>query len=120
MRTSCLLLLLLCGLSSVSPASDSSRQNASSVVNSFSSNGVGSSTIAEDDFFLHPPSDGADRDGWEAKRDRDAPCYTMHIFAMKRDSPRSDLTEPSGDWTCRRASKYGMRMVEESGKTPSR
>jgi hypothetical protein len=39
---------------------------------------------------------------------------------MKRQSPDSDVTEPDGQWTCRRASKYSMKTVEEPGKIRSR
>ena len=122
MRTSALLfVVLLCGLVSVCGASDSARQGLSTTasVNSLSSDRVDSSAIAFHDFIQVPASDRADR-GFGSERDANVTCYTMHIFEMKRVGSRSDVTVPDGQWTCRRASKYGVKAVEELGGGSSR
>ena len=127
MRTSGLLfvvllcVVLLCGLVAVGGASDSARQSLSTTasVNSFSSDQVESSAIAFHDSIQVPASDRVDR-GFGSERDGDLTCYTIHIYGMKRASRRSDVTVPDGQWTCRRASKYGVKAVEELGDGPSR
>jgi hypothetical protein len=107
------LLVLLCG---VCGASDSARQSASpqAAVNSFSSD-VGASGIVRP-FSL--TSD--DRSRADSERDGDLTCFTMHTFLVKRESPRSDVTEPAGQTTCLAGSRYNVRKVEGSGKAPSR
>jgi hypothetical protein len=107
------LLLLLCGLCG---ASDSVRQGASpqTAVNSFNSD-AGASGIVRP-FSL--ASD--DRSRADSERDGDLTCYTMHAFLVKRDGPRSDVTEPVGQSTCLAGSRYNVRKVGESGKAPSR
>jgi hypothetical protein len=122
MRNSGLLVVLLCGLVSVCGASDPLRQSSSpAAANSFSSDWFAPSTIASHDFIKLPASDRADREdrGFGSERDGDVTCYTMHIFGMKRENPHSDVTLPDGQWTCRRASKYGVKKVEEPGQVPS-
>ena len=122
MRISGLLVVLL-GVS-VCAASDSARQSASAAAttNPFSSDWFDPSAIARHDFIRLPASDRADREscGLDSERDGDVTCYTMHIFGMKRESPDSDITLPDGQWTCQRASKYSVKIVEEPGKAPPR
>jgi hypothetical protein len=120
MRPSGFLFVLLCGLVSVCAASDSARQGSPvAPANAFNSDRFDSSLIASHDFIQVPASDRVDR-GFGSERDGDVTCYTMHIFEMKRESPRSDVTVPDGQWTCRRASKYGVKAVEELDEGPSR
>lgn len=124
MRTFSLLIVLLGGLVLVCSASDSARQSAAqpAAARSLSADWFNPSAIAQDDIIRPPASDRADREyrGFDAERDGDVTCYTMHIFGMKRESPHSDVTVPDGQWTCRRASKYSVRKVEEPDQTPSR
>jgi hypothetical protein len=113
MRILALRLLLLCGLVSACGASDTVRQSSTrQAPNPSSSDLFNSSSIADYDSVDLAASDPA--------RNGDVTCYTMHIFGMKRQSPDSDVTEPDGQWTCRRASKYSMKTVEEPGKIRSR
>jgi hypothetical protein len=107
------LLVLLCG---VCGASDSVRQGSSprAAVNSFNPD-VGASGIVRP-FSL--ASD--DRARSDSERDGDLTCFTMHTFLVKRESPRSDITEPAGQSTCLAGSRYNVRKVEEPGKAPSR
>jgi len=130
MRTFGLLIVLLCGLVLVCGASDSARQSASlaAAVNPYSADWFNPSAIGRYDFVKLPPSDQSDwvyrgvnpYRGFNPERDGDTTCYTMHIFGMKRESPHSDVTVPDGQWTCRRASKYSVKKVEELNQTPSR
>jgi len=122
MRISGLLVVLL-GVS-VCTASDSAWQSSSAAAtaNPFSSDWFDPSAIARYDFVKLPASDGGDwvYHGFNSARGGDVTCYTMHIFGMKRESPDSDITLPDGQWTCQRASKYGVKIVEEPGKAPPR
>ena len=122
MRISGLLVVLL-GVS-VCAASDSARQSASAAAttNPFSSDWFDPSAIARHDFIKLPSSDGGDwvYHGFNSAGGGDVTCYTMHIFGMKRESPDSDITLPDGQWTCQRASKYSVKIVEEPGKAPPR
>jgi len=124
MRTFNLLMVLLCGMVSVCAADDAVRQNSFSqpTVNSFTSDLISPSAMARQDFVHVPAGDGADQyySRSDSARDGDVTCYTMHILGMKRESPYSDVVEPSGDWTCERASKYSVKAVEERVKVPSR
>jgi len=124
MRTSGLLILLLCGLVSVCLASDSAWQNASPAaeLNPYSADWFNPSAIGRYDFVKLPANDDGESvyRGFNQKRDADVTCYTMHIFGMKRESPRSDVTLPDGQWTCQRASKYSVKTVEELGTVSPR
>jgi hypothetical protein len=124
MRTSGLLVVLLCGLVSVCGASDSARQSSApaAAANPFSPDWFDTSAVGRYDFVKLPATDRSDREyrRFDPARDGDVTCYTMHIFGMKRESPRSDVTEPDGQWTCQRASKYSVKKVEEPGKAPLR
>jgi hypothetical protein len=123
MRSSCLLVILLWGLVSVCEASDSARQlsSASGTANS-SADRFNPSAIAVYDSISLPATDRPDREyrGFDSARDGDVFCLKMHIFQMKRESPRSDVVEPDGQSTCQRASKYSVKMAEEPAKAPSR
>jgi hypothetical protein len=119
MRISCLLLVLLVGLVSVCAAGDGARQSSSSqaTVNSFSSDLISPSAIAQQD-FIQVPADRRSRS--DSVRDGDVTCFTMHTFLVKRSGPHSDVFEPAGEATCLSGPRYSVRKVEESGKAPSR
>jgi hypothetical protein len=123
MRIFSLLMVLLCGPALLCRASAGEPQSSSSdaAVSSQNSDWFDTSAVAHHDFLKPSASDRTDQDyqRLDAERDGDANCYTMHVLGMKRDSPHSDVTEPSGDWTCQRASKYGVKMVEAPDKAPS-
>jgi hypothetical protein len=107
------LLVLLCG---VCGASDSVRQGLSpqTAVDSLHSD-PGASGIVRP-FSL--ASD--DRSRADSERDGDLTCYTMHTFLVKRESSRSDVTEPVGQTTCLAGSRYNVRKVGEPGKASPR
>ena len=113
MRISALLVILLCGLVPVFGASDAARQASSpqTTANSFNPEWVDSSAIAHYDFDHHR-SDTA--------RDGELICYTIQNFVVKRTSPHSDVTEPHGYSYCLPSWKYGVKIVQEPGKAPSR
>jgi hypothetical protein len=113
MRISGLLVILLCGLVPVFGASDAARQASSpqTTANSFNPDWVDSSAIAHYDFDHHR-SDTA--------RDGELICYTIQNFVVKRTSPHSDVTEPHGYSYCLPSWKYGVKIVQEPGKAPSR
>jgi hypothetical protein len=124
MRIFTLLMVLLCGLGLVCRASAGEQQRTSSAAAAtgfYNPDTLDTSAVAHHDFFNLPASDRTDRDDQrlDSDRDGDVTCYTMHVLGVKRDSPHSDVTEPSGEWTCRRASKYGVKMVQEPGAAPS-
>jgi hypothetical protein len=124
MRISGFRVVLLCGLVSVCAAGDAVRQNSSSqaAVNSFSSDWLSPSAIARQDFVQVWPSDRVDRhySRSDSARDGDKICYTIQNFLVKRESPHSDATAPVGYSTCVPASKYGVKVVGEPDKAPSR
>jgi hypothetical protein len=123
MRTSGLLVVLLCALVSVCAANDSARQSPSpaAVANPLSADWLNASGIVRPDFSgMAVDRADPDRPRLDSERDQDATCYTMHIFGMKRESPRSDVTVPDGQWTCRRASRYSMKKVDEPDEAPRR
>jgi hypothetical protein len=121
MRTSGLLVVLLCGLASLCGASELRRQSSSpiAVANAFGSGWFDPSAIAG---YKLPASDRANGDdrSFDSERDGDVTCYTMHIFEMKREGAHSDVTVPDGQWTCRRASKYSVKKIEDLDGGPSR
>jgi hypothetical protein len=120
MRISGLLLVVVCGLVSVCAAGDGARQSSSSqsAVNSFGSDLISPSAIAQQDFVQVPADRHYSRS--DSAPDADVTCYTMHAFLVKRASPHSDVTEPAGEATCLSVPRYSVRKVEESGKAPSR
>jgi len=124
MRFFGLLVVLLGVLVPICAATDSVQQSSSAAAtaNPFSSDWLDPSAIGRYDFIKLPASDGADwvYHGFNSARGGDVTCYTMHIFGMKRESPDSDITLPDGQWTCQRASKYSVKIVEEPGKARSR
>ena len=124
MQIHSLLVLVLCGMVSVCPARDSAPQSSSLPAGaiSFNSDWLNPSAIANYDFIKLPASDRADGNHRRVNslQDGEVTCYTMHIFEMKRESRDSDITEPYRQWTCQRASKYGVKKVEEPDKAPSR
>jgi hypothetical protein len=113
MRISALVVVLLVGLVSVSVAGDGMRQNLSSqpALDSFNSGLLSPSSIANVD----QPYSRSD-----STRDGNVTCFTMHTFLVKRESPRSDLTEPAGEATCLSGPRYSVRKVEEPDKAPPR
>ena len=120
MRISCLLLVVLVGLVSVCAAGDAVRQSSSSqpAVNSFGSDLISPSAIAQQDFVQVPAERHSSRS--DSARDGDVTCFTMHTFLVKRASPHSDVFEPAGEATCLSGPRYSVRKVEESGRAPSR
>jgi hypothetical protein len=120
MRTSGLLILLLCGLVSVCGASDSSRQSASQP-NSLGADLSTPSAIAPHDSIKLSLSDLADWEsrGFDSERDGDVTCYTIQNFLVKRKR-YSDFTEPYGYSTCLPSSKYSVRKVEDPGTASQR
>ena len=123
MRISGLLVILLWGLVSVGEASDSAPQfsSASMTANS-SADRFNPSAFAGYDLITLPATDRPDREyrGFESARDGDVFCLKMHVFEVKREGPHSDVVEPDGQSTCQRASKYSLKITEESAKVPSR
>jgi len=113
MRISALVVVLLVGLVPVCVAGDGMRRTSSSqpAVDSFDSDLLSPSSIAPAD----QPYSRSD-----LTRDGDVTCFTMHTFLVKRESPRSDLTEPKGEATCLSGPRYSVRKVEEPVKAPSR
>ena len=106
------LLVLLFALVSVCGARDAGQSSSSPTArNSFNSDLISPSEIAGQDFVQPWPNDRADRD---------AICYTIQDFMVKRQGPHSDVTTPVGYATCVPASKYGVKVVGEPGKAPSR
>jgi hypothetical protein len=109
MRASFLFLLaaLLCGLVAVCVAGDQPRQISSSRFDSVAG-------IVRPDGSGLVLSDRADgrRD---PARDGDVTCYTMQSYLVKRQSADSDVVEPSGYSTCRRASRYSVKTTETPG-----
>lgn len=124
MRISGLLMILFWGLVSVCGASDSAPQISSSqaAVSSFNSDWLSPSAIQRYDFVQVHAGDGADRrySRSDSTRDGDVTCFTMHAFLVKRESPHSEVTEPTGESTCLSGARYSVRKVEESGKAPAR
>jgi hypothetical protein len=124
MRNFSPLVVLLCGLVSVCGAGDSAGQSSSVAagVNSFRSDWLDASGIVRPDFSGMAASDRSDRDhrGFGPERDGELTCYTIHSYLVKRQSRDSDVTEPVGHSTCQRASKYGVKTVEEPRTAPSR
>ena len=116
MRISGILMILLWELVSVCVANDSARQIPSSQ----------SAVSSSSPDWLSPSSsryaDGVDRrySRPDSKRDGDVTCFTMHTFLVKRESLRSEVTEPAGEATCLSGPRYSVRKVEELGKAPSR
>jgi hypothetical protein len=108
------LLVLLCG---VCAAGDSVRQGSSpqAAVNFFNSDASISGIVRPSNLAS---GDRADRD--RSRTDGDVTCYTIQSYLVKRESPHSDAITPAGYSTCVPASKYGVKMVEESGKAPAR
>jgi hypothetical protein len=51
--------------------------------------------------------------------ERDKVCYMLRTYRMKRERPDSDATESAGSSTCQRASKFGVKKAEQSGKSSS-
>jgi hypothetical protein len=119
MRISCLPMVLLVGFVSVCAAGDGVPQSSSSqpAVNSFGSDLISPSAIAQQDFVQAPADRHSSRS--DSARDGDVTCFTMHAFLVKRAGPHSDITEPAGEATCLSGPRYSMRKVEESGKAPS-
>ena len=121
---SCLLVILLWSLASVCGANDSARQGSSpsTFASPLSADWFNPSTIGRYDFVKLPEPDREDwvYRGFNRERDRDVFCWKMHIFEVKRESPHSDATVPHAQWTCQRASKYNMKVVEEPARPPSR
>jgi hypothetical protein len=119
MRIVSLLMVLLCGLVSVCTAGDAEPQSSSSqsAVSSFNSELISPSAIARQDLVQAPADRHYSRS--DAARDGDVTCFTMHAFLVKRESPHSDVTEPTGEATCLSGPRYSVRKVEESGKAPS-
>jgi hypothetical protein len=113
------LIVLLCVVVLVCKASAAEPQSSSSqpAVNSFNSDLISPSAIAQQD-FVQVPADRRSRS--DAARDGDVTCFTMHAFLVKRESPHSDVTEPAGEATCLSGPRYSVRKVEEWGKAPSR
>ncbi|HEV8047795.1 MAG TPA: hypothetical protein VGP35_08690 [Terriglobales bacterium] len=122
MRISCLLVILLWAMVSVCEASDSARPSSASATANSSADRFNPSTIAGNDLISLPSTDRPDREyrGFDPARSGDVFCLKMHIFEMKRESPRSDVFEPDGQSTCQAASKYSMKVVGEPAKAPSR
>jgi hypothetical protein len=123
MRIPSILVVLLWGLVSVGGASDSARQGSSRPAeNSFSSDQVNSSAVTDHDFLRLPASDGVDRDHRrvDSERDGDVTCYTIESYLVKRQNRDSDVVQPAGHSTCQRASRYGVRKVEQPGTASSR
>jgi hypothetical protein len=124
MRISCLLVILLWGLVSVCEARDSAPQISSSqaAVSSSNSDRLSPSAIQRYGFVHGTADDAADLryPRSDSTRDGDVTCFTMHTFLVKRESPRSEATEPAGEATCLSGPRYSVRKVEESGKAPSR
>jgi len=123
MRIVSLLMVLLCGLVSVCTAGDAEPQSSSSqsAVSSFNSELISPSAIARQDLVQAPEVDRADRydSHPDLARDGDVTCFTMHAFLVKRESPHSDVTEPTGEATCLSGPRYSVRKVDEWGKAPS-
>jgi hypothetical protein len=121
MRNS-LLFVLLCALVAVCGASDSARQSASAPVtaNAYSADWLDASGIVRPDFSATGDRSDRDHRGIVPERDGELTCYTIHSYLVKRQSRDSDVTEPVGHSTCQRASKYGVKTVEEPGTAPSR
>ncbi|HWY54621.1 MAG TPA: hypothetical protein VNZ03_09165 [Terriglobales bacterium] len=119
MRNFGLLLILLCGLVSVCGASDSVRQSASpaAATNPFSSDWDDASGIVRPAFSTANDRSDPDR---HFDRDGELTCYTIHTYLVKRQSGDSDVIEPVGHSTCQRASRYGVKKVEEPRSAPSR
>jgi len=124
MRISCLLVILLWGLVSVGEASDSAQQlsSAQATVSSSNTDRLSPSPIQRYGFVQGTAGDAADLryPRSASTRDGDVTCFTMHTFLVKRESPRSEATEPAGEATCLSGPRYSVRKVEESGKVPSR
>ena len=123
MRIPCLLVVSLSGLVSLCVASDAARPISSShgTSTSFNTDSSNPPAIANRDFIKLPASARVDRPdrGSFSEQDGDVTCYTMHIFAMKRESRNSDVTVPDGQRTCQRASKYGVKATQESDQPPT-
>ena len=120
MRISCLLVILLWVLVSVCEASGSARQlSSASETRNPSADRFDPSAVAGNDLISLPTTDWEHR-GFDSNRGGDVFCLKLHIFEMKRESPRTDVVEPDGQSTCQAASKYNMRAVEEPAKAPSR
>jgi hypothetical protein len=117
------LLVLLCGMVAVCGAvdHDQARQSASAQTAVASSNAdfERSAGIVRPDFSGLATGD-RDRRRFDADRDGDVTCYTIESYLVKRSSRDSDVVEPAGHSTCQRASKYGVKAAEESGKAPAR
>jgi hypothetical protein len=124
MRRSSLLVVLLWGLVSICGASDETRQSSfpSAAATSPSSDWFNASGIVRPDFSGTAASDRSDQDGRrvDPPRDGDLTCYTIQSYLVKRQSRDSDVIEPVGHSTCQRASRYGVKKVEELGTAPSR
>jgi hypothetical protein len=122
MRRSGLLVVLLWGLVSVCGASDAARQSSFPSATSPSSDWLNASGIVRPDFSGMAASDRSDQDGRrvDPARDGDLTCYTIQSYLVKRQSRDSDVIEPVGHSTCQRASRYGVKKVEEAGTAPSR
>jgi hypothetical protein len=79
------------------------------------------SGIVRPDFSGLAASDREDRDRrrFDPARDAHLTCYTMQSYLVKRQSPDSDVVAPAGHSTCQRASRYGVKKVDEPGKASS-
>jgi len=115
MRISFLLAALLCGLVSLCVASDQPRQVSSSRSDSVYG-------IVHPDDLDQTSRDPAVRERLrrDAAEDDDVTCYTVQSYRVKRQSPDSDAVDAVGYSTCQRASKYGVKKADESGKATSR
>jgi hypothetical protein len=114
------LLVLLCALVAVGGAAERPRQSASPQVAaaSFNSDFDGAFGIVRPDSSGLAADDG-DRRRFDEARDGELTCYTIESYRVKRQSPDSDVVEPAGHSTCQRASRYGVKTVQEPGKVPS-
>jgi hypothetical protein len=124
MRIPGLLVVMVFGLVSVCAAGDQARQSSSSpaAATSFNPDVFNSAAgIVRPDFSGLTASDRGDRDHrrLDPARDGELTCYTIDSYLVKRQSPDSDVTEPTGHSTCQRASRYSVKKAEEAGKAPS-
>src|SRR5690242_81343 len=103
MRIPFLLVALLCGLVSLSVASDQPRQVSLSRLDS-------AFGIVHPDDLNHGLSDPAVRERLrsELAEDGSVTCYTVQSYLVKRRSRDSDAVDPVGYSTCQRSSKYGV------------
>ena len=118
MRNFCLLVVLLFGLVMICAASDSARPPQSAV--NYSADWLNASGIVRPDFSATGDRSDQDRSRFDSPREGELTCYTIHSYLVKRQSPDSDVTEPVGHSTCQRASRYGVKKVEEPGAAQSR